>query len=71
LKILLAEKNRATGKEIVNHGNRLSIEMPASRIQGRCSVPTIISHRLWIILRMVEDWSNRRLVRNRIICALM
>jgi len=74
VKILLVEMMRATGKVIAKHIIRLTKVIPASRVQARREQLPIIIHRLWKILKRVEEREKRmkrRMVGKRMILVLM
>jgi len=51
---------RATGKEIAEHVIRPTKVLPSSRIKARCKQLLIIIHRLWKVLKRVEEREERR-----------
>jgi hypothetical protein len=74
VKRLLLELIRATGKEIAEHGIRLTKVFPASCVKARCEQLLISIHRLRKVLKRVEEREKRRerrMVGKRMILVLM
>jgi len=74
VKIFVAEMMRATGKEIAEHIIRPTKVIRTSRVKARCEQLLIIIHRLWKVLKRVEDREKRRerrMVGMRMILVLM
>jgi len=71
LKIFLVEIKRAAGKKIAEHLIRPVKLMPASHVKPRCAQPQIITHRLWMVLKRVEERRDWRMVCKRMILVLM
>jgi len=72
--IFVVEIMRATGKEIAEHVIRPTKVIRASRINARCEQLLIIIHRLWKVLKRVEEGEKRRerrMVGMRMILVLM
>jgi hypothetical protein len=55
LKIFLVEIKSPTEKEIAKHVIRPTKVIPASRVTARCAQLLIIIHRLWKVLKRVEE----------------
>jgi len=62
---------RATRKEIAEHVIRPRKVIPASCVKARCAQLVIIIHRLWKVLKQVEERRERRMVGKRMIVVLM
>jgi len=45
--------------------------IPACGVKARCAQLLIITHRLWKVLKMVEERRERRMVGKRIILVIM
>jgi len=74
MKICLVEIMRATGKEIGKHINRTTKVFPTSHVKARHEQLLIIIHRLWKVLKRVEERErrrDRRMVGKRMILVLM
>jgi len=71
LKIFFGEMRRATGKEIAEHVMRPVKVIPTSHVKARCVQQLIIMHRLWKVLKRVEERRGRRTVGKRMILVLM
>ena len=74
VKIFLVEMMRATGKDIAEHVIRLMKVIRASPVKARCEQLLIIIHRLWKVLKRVEEREKRRerrMVGTRMILVLM
>ena len=70
-KIFLVEMKSATAHEIVEHAIRPAKVIAASRVKDRCAQLQIIIHRLWQVLKKVEERRERRMVGKRIMLELM
>jgi len=70
-KILLVEITRATEKEIAEHLFKLVKVIPASRVKARCAQLLLITHRLWKVLKRMEERRERRMVGKKMILVLM
>ena len=65
---------RATGKEITKHGIRPAKVISACRVKTRRVQLLISIHRLWKVLKMVEEREKRRerrIVGKKMILVLM
>jgi len=74
VKILVAEMMRATGKEIAEHVIRPTKVIRASHVKARHTQLLIMIHRLWKVLKRVEERkkrTERRMVRTRMILVSM
>jgi len=74
VKIFLVEMMRATGKEIAEHIIRPTKVILASHVLARRDQLLIIIHRLWKVLKRVEEREKRRerrMVGTRMILVLM
>ena len=74
VKIFVAEMMRATGKEIAKHVMRPTKVIRASCVKARREQLLIIIHRLWKVLKRVEERKKRmerRMVGTRMILVLM
>jgi len=74
VKIFVVEMMRATGKEIAEHIIRPTRVIRTGRVKARRGQLLIIIHRLWKVLRRVEEREKRRerrMVGTRMILVLM
>jgi len=74
VKIIVVEMMRATGKEIAEHVSRPTKVIRTSRVKARREQLLIILHRLWKVLKRVEEREKRRerrMVGTRMILVLM
>jgi len=74
VKIFVVEMMRATGKEIAEHVIRPTKVIRTSRVKARREQLPIILHRLWKVLKWVEEREKRRerrMVGTRMILVLM
>ena len=71
LEILLIEMRRVTGQEIAEPVIWQAKEVPASRVKARCAQLPIIRHRLWEVLKTVEERRERRMVDTLTKCILL
>jgi hypothetical protein len=60
-----------TGKEIAQCIIRLTKVIPASHVKARCAQLLISIHKLWKVLKMVEERRESRMVGKRMILVLM
>jgi len=60
VKIFLVEMKRVTGKEIAEHRIRLTKVFPASHLKASHQQLSIIRHRLWQVLKRLEEREKRR-----------
>jgi len=60
VKIIVVEMMTATGKEIAEHVTRPRKVIRTSRVKARCEQLLIILHRLWKVLKRVEEREKRR-----------
>jgi len=67
----LVELKRVTGMEIAEHIIRPAKVTPASGVKVRCMQPLIFVHRVWNVLKRVEERREMRMVGNRMILVLM
>jgi len=67
LKAYLVVRKRDAGKEIAEHVNRPVKVIPASHVKARSAQLLIIIHRVWKVLKSVEEWWERRKVGKRMI----
>jgi len=58
---------RATGNEMAKYVIRLAMVIPTSHVKARYAQLQIIIHRLWNVLKRVEEWGK---VGKRIILVL-
>ena len=65
------EMKRATGKQIARNVIWLAKVIPASHVKVRYAHLPIIIHRLWKVLKRVEERRERRMVGKRMIHELM
>jgi len=70
-KIFLVITRRVTGKEIAEHVIRPAKVIPTLHVKARCVQLLIIIHRLWKVLKRVEDMRESRMVGTRMILVLM
>jgi len=71
LKILLVKMKRATRQVIARHLIRPVEVIPASHVNARCAQLLIILHRLWKVLKRVEEMCERMMVGKRMMLVLM
>jgi len=71
LKIFLVEMKIATGKEITKHVIWPAKVVLSSCAKARCAQLLIIIHRLWKVMKRVEERRERRMVGKRMILELM
>jgi len=71
LKRFLVEIKRATEMEIAEHVIRQTKVIPASCVKAWCAQLVTIIHRLWKVLKRVEEKRERRIVGKRMILVLM
>jgi hypothetical protein len=74
VKILLVEMMRVTGKEIAENVTRLTKVIPTSHVTAKCEQLQNIIHRLWKVVKRVEEREKRRerrMVGKRTILVLM
>jgi len=71
LQIFMVDITKATEKDIAEHIIRTRKVIPASRVKVTCVQLVIIIHRIWKVLKTVEERSERRMVGKRIIFVLM
>jgi len=62
---------QATGKEIAEHIIRPAKVIPASCVKDGCVQLVIILHRLWKVLKRMEERRERRMVGKNMILLLM
>jgi len=67
----LVEIKRATEKAVAEHVIRPAKVIPACRAKARCAQLLIITHRLWKVLKRVEERRERRMVGKKMILVLM
>jgi len=67
----LVEIKRASEKKIAEHIIRPAKAIPTSHVKARCAQLLIITHRLWKVLKRVEERRERRMVGKRIILVSM
>jgi len=70
-KIYLVKLTRATEQQIAKYVIRPSMVIPASCVKARCVQLLIITHRVWKVLKMVNERRERSMVGRRIILVLM
>jgi hypothetical protein len=62
VKISVVKIRRATGKEINKHIIRPTKVIPTSHVKAGCTQLPIIIHRLWKVLKRVQERRERRIV---------
>jgi len=70
-KIFFFEIAGATKKEIAKNVIRPTKVIPASRVKARCAQLLLLIHRLWKVLKRVEERRERSMVGKRMILVLM
>jgi len=67
----MVELKRATVQEIAEHVLRPEKIIPVGCVKARCAQLLINIHRLWKVLKRVEERRERRMVGKRMILVLM
>ena len=70
-KTSLVDMKGATQKAIAQHVIRPAKAIPTNHIMAKCTQLLITIHRLWMVLKRVEERRDGRIVGKRIILELM
>jgi hypothetical protein len=70
-KIFLVEMKPAAGKEIAEPVIQPAKVIPTCCLKARCAQLLSVIHRLWMVLRTVEERRERRMVGKRMLLGLI